>query len=592
MANENVPFWTLADSEQVQAFDAALQNGHPETLAEDARRVSVSDTFAKRYAAAAVLASVDRETASERAEDLWRTHRTADCLQLWGYTLGPLAMTNPRYLQELWEHTQEPSNGVAYLNALRSTHDIRGVRRVAGELLAIDGLPTSTIASVLTLLATAEKDAGRLPVAIDLFEQCLRVEPTPNTMSNIMMTTNYSVSHTYQDYLHLAARYNELFATLAPRYVHGPIPEKDVLRIGFVSGDFYSHSLSILMGPVFTAMRHFSHELYAYYTREASNGATANYRSSFHKWRDVPGLSSDELAARIFSDEIDVLVDLGGHTALSGTAAFIHQPAPVQVGWLSGMMCPTGLDTVPYFIATDGCVPAAASAGPETILRVPAAHSYDPTYVTVERSSTTPAERNGYVTFGSFNNPCKLHEATFGAWAAILTQTDKSRLRVKVYTQEQAQKIERYFESKDLSGRVACIFQLPSPSSVHAAYVDDIDIVLDTWPCGGCLTTAEALWCGCPVVTLRGDTFSHLQSWQVLKQVGGLERLACDDVNVYIERAVELAGDVGALSQLRRTIMESFATCPLLDAYTIASNILSALARAYRLQRGCLSNVA
>ena len=91
-----------------------------------------------------------------------------------------------------------------------------------------------------------------------------------------------------------------------------------------------------------------------------------------------------------------------------------------------------------------------------------------------------------------------------------------------------------------------------------------VDIILDTWPYSGGLTTCESLMMGVPVITLTGDRFCGRHATAHVRAAGFPDWAASDEA-AFVEAAVTLSSDLEALAALRRGIRKTTLTSPLCD---------------------------
>jgi len=102
-----------------------------------------------------------------------------------------------------------------------------------------------------------------------------------------------------------------------------------------------------------------------------------------------------------------------------------------------------------------------------------------------------------------------------------------------------------------------------------------VDIALDPTPYGGGTTTAEALWMGVPVVTLRGATWVGRVSESILATVG-LADLVATDEDSYVEIAAALAADPRRRASLRAGLRAAVEGSPFFDAGPFTLNLEAA----------------
>ena len=306
------------------------------------------------------------------------------------------------------------------------------------------------------------------------------------------------------------ARYGALVSsTVAPsyrgRWRYTPEPERR-LRVGYVTRNLSRHSVGYFVEPVVEHHDRSRYEVYCYYTHALSDDVTARIERAATVWRHVPGIAHDALAAIVEEDEIDVLVDLAGHTKMNSLPAFAREPAPVQMTWL-GYPDTTGLASIGYRI-TDAIAdpPGAADAlHAEKLLRLP------PPFLCYRPPSDVPvaARRNpDEVVFGSFNTLVKVNEPVIALWSRVLAAVPRSRLVLKAALLENGDARERLLERFAAHGVAAeriALYPWSSDLTGHLAAYGEIDVALDTFPYNGTTTTCEALWMGVPVITLAGD---------------------------------------------------------------------------------------
>jgi len=295
----------------------------------------------------------------------------------------------------------------------------------------------------------------------------------------------------------------------------------------------------------------------------------------------VAPLSDAELAEMIERDGIDVLVDLSGHSGASRLEVFARQPAPVQLAWL-GYLNTTGMTRIQYRICDRYSDPPGTSDAlhTETLIRLP--HSqwcYRP-FVSVEGRSEPPCRRNGFITFGAFNQAAKVSRTAIRLWAEILGQTPGARLLVLGVQEGTA----RQALLRDLAGqgvapdRVTLCPHLPLADYYGA--ITDADIALDTTPYSGATTTCDTLWMGVPVVTVPGTRPPSRSAASVLHTVGLSEWIAASP-DAYVELAVQFARDTPRLAELRRTLRRRMQDSPLMDEARFARDMEQAYRRVW-----------
>ena len=333
------------------------------------------------------------------------------------------------------------------------------------------------------------------------------------------------------------------------------------IRIGYVSGDYLYHPVGYFLSRVLPNHNRLSTEIFCYSNNFHQDEMTAALRSSSDHWRSIVGLTAEQAGRVIENDHIDVLVDLSGHTALNRLDVFALRPAPIQVSWL-GFYGTTGMSRMDYILMDEVAIPRGDEHWfTEQVVRLPRGRfCYGPPDYAPEVASL-PRDRNGYVTFGSFNRLAKINPNVIALWAEVLRAVPNSRLLLKCKTLGDESVRTNLLDVFASEGIPAHRIELrgKSPHRQMLEEYGEIDIALDPFPhCGG-LTSCEALWMGVPVITLPGEHPVSRQTMGFLFQLE-LGFLVASSPRDYVSRAVALSSDVEKLGALRREIRIKMAT--------------------------------
>jgi len=337
------------------------------------------------------------------------------------------------------------------------------------------------------------------------------------------------------------------------------------LRIGYVSADFMLHPVGFLLSDVLRFHDKRAFEVYCFSMVVRAEEVLPQLREGAEHWEDIFFVSDAELVDMIREAEIDILVDLSGHTAHHRLLAFARRPAPVQVEWI-GYFHSTGMKSLDYFITDPYTTPpGSGQLFSETPLYMP--HSrfcYGPPAHSPE-VAPSPVEKSGSITFGSFNRLPKLTDAVVIAWARILDAVPGSRLVIKAGPLADTtvkDRLTNRFARQGIPGDRLDLRESSTHAEMLAQY-GDIDIALDPFPFNGGMTTLEALWMGVPVVTIAGNSVVSRQTVSALSNSGLADQLAFADVDAYIQGAVALANDHAQLAKLRREMRPRMAASPV-----------------------------
>ncbi len=367
------------------------------------------------------------------------------------------------------------------------------------------------------------------------------------------------------------------------------------LRVGFVAGEFKHHPiLHFLLGMLENLDASHIHTV-AFSNNVYDDSGTDILKAVFDEWVDIRDVDDDAAAELVRERNIDVLLDLCGHTGDGRLPLFAQKPAPVQATWL-GYWASTGLSTIDYIIADPISVPDGSTEWfSETVYRMPTTRLC----MTAPRAAQSiavaslPRLRNGYITFGSFQRTLKLNDDVLALWGRVLRAVPQARLRIQTDTVKigslHAQLATRMDDAGlDLS-RVDLIPQ--TPSALYLAAHSEVDIILDTFPFTGGTTTAQALWMGVPTVTLSGSTMLSSQGASMLSCIGLPDWIAKDDED-YIRIACHFANDPQHLAQLRSELRDRALRSPLFDVKRFAQDFTDALWKMYRTKQSDIPSVS
>lgn len=384
----------------------------------------------------------------------------------------------------------------------------------------------------------------------------------------------------------IATTIREWGARFAAQHPEEPQPERADsarrLRVGFVSGDLRTHSVAHFFEPIASQHDRGIFEYFIYSNSDVRDAVTERLRTYADTWRDVAQLSDDALIQQIRADRIDVLVDLSGHTAFNRLAVFARRAAPVQVSYL-GYPNSTGLPTMDYRItdATADPQPLADSLHSERLLRLPDAQWCFRPFGAIAAAGPLPAREAGFVTFGSFNNLTKASGTLLRCWREILAGSTTSRLRLtRVRSAARAAEIMAEFEREGIAReRIECVpYRSDAP---HGRQYAGVDIALDHYPYNGVTTTCETLYAGVPVVSLHGRHCVSRSGLSILTSLG-LGELVASTPEQYVRIALELAGNLARLAQLRAELRGRFERSPLRDEKRFAAEFHALLQSAWR----------
>jgi predicted O-linked N-acetylglucosamine transferase (SPINDLY family) len=375
-------------------------------------------------------------------------------------------------------------------------------------------------------------------------------------------------------------RFGELLENRTSQRIHEFTNSTDAaraIRVGYVSGDYKVHPVAQFITPL---LEDHDPELvrpFCYSNTRQRDEVTEEMERRFAPiWRDVAAMSDDDFASLVIEDEIDILVDLSGHTGDSRLAVFARKPAPIQVAWL-GYLNTTCLKSIDYRLVDQYTDPVgvADDLNTERLVRLPDSQwAYWPIFeVPIMRAERSSNARE--ILFGSFNQFAKLSDRTLELWGQIMRSLPDARLRVAgLPPGNMEEHLRRRLEKVGIDGtRVLSAVRLPQMQYLQS--FNEVDIALDSMPYNGATTTLDTLWMGVPVVGLVGTRSISRGTYSILKTLG-MDDLIAESPAQYVELNVRLAKDADWRDELHRSLREKLRRSPLMDTRRFVENLESA----------------
>jgi protein O-GlcNAc transferase len=418
------------------------------------------------------------------------------------------------------------------------------------------------------LRASAAAKSGDADVSRGLFKEIGEAEGIHSpARSSAAMASLYSDTMSALD---VAKLHRELFAPLGQgarqAFERDRSPTRR-LRVGYVTADLHhQHPVNIFMQPMLARHDAKEVEITVYFVGVTADEQSRLAKSRVHRWREAHVLDDVQLARQIDEDQIDILIDLIGHTSYNRRQLFGKRAAPVQMSFL-GYPGSTGIPNMDWIVADAMVAPAEEEPlYSERVARLPhCVFCYSP-----EADYPYPAFDDAVasrpLTFGSFNNISKLTPKTIALWSRVMAAVPDATLLLKAPSFLDTGAVARFTRLFGEQGVEAKRLRFAGPTGLAdmmAAY-GDVDIALDTMPYTGGTTTYQALWMGAPVITLRGHGFCQRMSSSILTAIDRSAWIA-DSEDGYVEAARRLASDRVALLEEKRGLRERMMASPALD---------------------------
>lgn len=389
---------------------------------------------------------------------------------------------------------------------------------------------------------------SRADDAIACFRKALEINPN---IAHVRSNMLFALSHSKKITTEKLFREHREYGKRIEKNVSGKVftawgNRKSIdrpLKVGFVSADLRNHAVVQFVTPFFESLKAYSDIVsYVYSNHGAVDAFTLDIQKNINVWRTVVQWSDDKLAAKIREDEIDILIDMSGHTGGNRLEVFARHPAPVQVTWL-GYPGTTGLRAMDYRFMSESSFEIEKTGGiklqeqfvEKFVILPPGAIFKD-----VDESinvGDAPCLRNKFITFGSFNRLNKIDRQVIAGWSQVLKAIPDSKLIMGAIPKNGAPpELSQWFEEEGID--MARISFYPRVGikdylKLHA----QVDLCLDTFPYTGGTTTNHAVQMGVPTLTIAGNTLAGRASSNILHRYG-LSRVC---VGSNIQDIVDLA---------------------------------------------------
>ncbi len=339
------------------------------------------------------------------------------------------------------------------------------------------------------------------------------------------------------------------------------------IRIGYVSGDLREHPVAQLLAGV---IEHHDREQFEVccYALGATSPSPWRIRidAACERVVALDDVSEQAVAIRLAAEDLDLLVDLMGHTEPGIPRVLATRPGAVQVSWL-GYPGTLGAGLCDYLIADPVVVPGGADEGyAEAIARMP--HCLLPAdrtrVVAVPRSRHEYGLPDGAIVLCCFARIEKVTPEVFEAWMAAMRACPDAVLWLARPVDDAIDNLAREAEARGVARhRIFYADRAPDAGGYLARY-EVADVALDTFPYGSHSTALDAVWVGCPLVAYAGRSFQARVSASVVMAAGAPELVAADLAD-YLRRIVALARDAGERARIRRALVRARHDAPLFD---------------------------
>jgi predicted O-linked N-acetylglucosamine transferase (SPINDLY family) len=402
-------------------------------------------------------------------------------------------------------------------------------------------------------------ELGQFEDALRHARRGLEVAPSAAAHSALLFIMSHCCSDAAEltaEHMRFGERWEAPLAALRQPHANGRDPERQI-RVGLVSADLYHHAVTRFLEPVLALLKDSEHlELHVYYTNTVDDEITAKLRGHVASWQVVGELSDDELEKRIREDGIDILLDLGSHSARNRLTLFARKPAPVQASWI-GYAGTTGLQGMDYYPSDQFHLPEGRydDQFSEKIVRLPLSAPFMPA-LDAPPVNPLPALANGYITFGSFHRASKVSREVVAQWARLLRAVPSAKMLLGGLQKGIDDNLLALFDAEGID-RARLILRERTTVFGFLQQHHEVDVCLSPFPYSGSTTICHALWMGVPTLATIGPTNPSHAAVCYMAHLG-LSSFIADDDEAFIRLGQFLAENTATLAALRASMRERF----------------------------------
>ena len=352
---------------------------------------------------------------------------------------------------------------------------------------------------------------------------------------------------------------------------------KSKLNIGFVSSDFQKHPVGLFILDLFKCLKNKDLNLYAYLNKHINkeDEYSSLIKKNLDKYYNIDSLKDSETIDLIIKDKIDILIDMNGITSGNKLTIFANKPAPIQVTW-AGFLHSTGLKEIDYIIGDPYVTPLEnKNHFVEKIWQLPKIWCHlSSSDIKNINTESTPALKNNYITFGSFNNLHKMNDLVISTWSKILNLVPNSVLFIKTGQLESylfKNKIIKQFLKNGVFQNRLILDESSKREDLLYSY-NKVDIALDPFPYNGGTTSFETAWMCVPLLTIEGEKFISRCGLSINKNLG-LEDWIAKNPEDYINKAVMFSKDFLKLDLIRSQLRNNSRKSILFNSEEFSNNL-------------------
>ena len=412
---------------------------------------------------------------------------------------------------------------------------------------------------------------------VENFQKAVKInQKNSRAYSNYLFSLNHLIKYKDSYYIEEAKKFRlslkKISDQLCIPYKYNINPKK--LIVGFISADLKNHPVGFYLVDTLKYLKNKNIKLIAYHNSTKTDDLTQKLKGHFDIWYNISNENDLSVINLIRKNGVHILIDMSGHTKGNRLPIFINKPAPIQATW-AGHLASTGIPEIDYIIGDQYVTPLEnKNQFTENILQLPNIWCClsKPDFK-IKKEISSPALKNGFITFGCFNNTAKLNDKVIEYWSKLLDNVPNSKLILK------SPKLKSIYVVKNIKNRFKknntnlnkLILEKGSHRKELLETYNKIDVALDPFPYSGGTTSFETAWMGVPLYVLKGKTFLSKCGESINNNLGMGEWIANDEKE-YFFKILKLTSDFNKLSQTREYLIKKVSNSTLFDSSLFANN--------------------
>ena len=445
---------------------------------------------------------------------------------------------------------------------------------------------TNKTDKILMALGNCWCSIGEITKGLDYYEESIKLNPENLPVyQNYISNLNYLENLKIEDYFNIIEKMKLILKKYEDQEVKGDYNKNSdkKIKIGFVTADFRKHAVGFQVFDVIKNLaKNNDFELYAYYNDNTEDILTENFKLLFKSWKNIFSMDNLQIIKKIKQDNIKILVDLSGYTAGNRIEVFFNKPAQIQVSW-AGYLASTGLKEIDYIIADENSVNSEKEQEDKFVEKVWrmtncwSILSVENNVLAQEQDIIIPDEipaiKNGYLTFGCFNNLNKINKEVIKIWSRILLHTKgKLFLKTKEFDIEGfREKIKLSFLQNGVNDNQLILEGFSDRNTLLKKY-NMIDLALDPFPYNGGTTSLECSWMCVPILTKVGDRFLSKCGESINKSLRLTECIAKNNEE-YVSIAINYSKNLKNLQKVKEYLIQNRSKFKIFNSQDFADEL-------------------